>query len=433
MSDQQDRRDYIKLGGAALAGAIVVGGGLQAFAPRTITETVTETEKQTITKTAEAVTQTQVLEADYLEGAYGDRYTKLSGPAADTLVFNGWPQLSPEDIFDPYTAMYGTKVEPTYISGAELLEKVKFPGHGVHSSFLAGTFQWAGVLRDDNYSWGRPLDLDLIPNYKEIHPYMRKNLVEAFHTDDDGNIYALPSVWGEDTAVYDYNKVEIEEKDATLERILFSDEFGTKNVSMPGDAFGKLQSVTCAGIVIGAKGRGTDPRIPGPFDMTDEELKEAEELLQNQKDTLIRRYWQSLGDLNDMIVAGEVSRGWGWRPVVNSLKQAGVDAKWASKPGNAVGWIAGPNVFTETPDAAVESAHALVNWIFGAHWGQEQARISYYKVAQTGMMKKALSSEKYAEVYPPVDIEDYMSNLVWQVDWTRAEDYTETMDRVLTS
>ena len=47
----RDRRDYIKLGGAALAGAIVVGGGLQAFAPRTITETVTETEKQTITKT----------------------------------------------------------------------------------------------------------------------------------------------------------------------------------------------------------------------------------------------------------------------------------------------------------------------------------------------------------------------------------------------
>ena len=108
MSDQQ-RRDYIKLGGAALAGAIVVGGGLQAFAPRTITETVTETEKQTITKTAEAVTQTQVLEADYLEGAYGDRYTKLSGPAADTLVFNGWPQLSPEDIYLP-SALNSTAV-----------------------------------------------------------------------------------------------------------------------------------------------------------------------------------------------------------------------------------------------------------------------------------------------------------------------------------
>ncbi len=409
-----DRRQYMTAGGAAVIGGLIGYFGHSTLNPQAAQKAVDSGA------------------GDNYLGVYGDVYPIPKGAMPEKIVFNtGEPWYGArEATHSQYEELYGVKVEPFFMAGVEIIEKLKSKNHGIDLAFMT-TFNTMEHLRRDGYTWMAPLDMDLIPNYNLVESYFRDVLIPEYYQDDDGNTYGIPNIWGEDTVVYDHDEVAVEEPDAGLD-LLFSDEFGKDNVTMPGGAFGRLQTVAVAAMYIGAKGRGT-PRIPGFMDATDEELKECEEVLVNQKKELIRAYWDTMGDFSNLVVNKEVNRGFGWRPIVKMIRNAGIDARWGANPDATIGWVTGPGLCADAVPERVEAAHLMANWLFGPYWGNIQGEWSNYKVSAFEMIQKAMPSSLRDEVYPPVfeNPRAYFDKLNWQVNYERREAYIETFERVL--
>ena len=133
------------------------------------------------------------------------------------------------------------------------------------------------------------------------------------------------------------------------------DERYAGQLSMAADA---TESVAIAGIVLGVK---------DPFNITDEELVKAKELLVKQK-PLMRFYWDSNSAVEQALASGELVAATGWNSSVVTLTGQGVNIKYANPKEGIMSYCCGLVMTKDAPHA--DKAYDLIDAMISPEAGK---------------------------------------------------------------
>ncbi len=112
------------------------------------------------------------------------------------------------------------------------------------------------------------------------------------------------------------------------------------------------------GAVIGAE---------NPFDMTDEELERATEMMRQQRDVL-RWYWTDISSVEQGLATGELVASYAWNSSVVELKKQGVEIEYMNPKEGIYTWVCGL-VHIATGDGNVDKVYDYLNAVSSVESG----------------------------------------------------------------
>ena len=112
------------------------------------------------------------------------------------------------------------------------------------------------------------------------------------------------------------------------------------------------------GAVIGAE---------NPFDMTDEELERATEMMRQQRDVL-RWYWTDITAVEQGLATGELVASYAWNSSVVELKKQGVDIEYMNPKEGIYTWVCGL-VHIATGEGNVDKVYDYLNAVSSVESG----------------------------------------------------------------
>ena len=162
---------------------------------------------------------------------------------------------------------------------------------------VGSTRRWrdAGLLK--------PIDLSRIDAWGDVFPSLK---TLAGSVDEKGDTYLLPWDWGNSSVIYRTDLVDPKYVEEESWEILFDERY-TGRLAMFDSVDGVMGVV---GLVIGAK---------DPFNMTEDELNAAADLMRHQRD-ILRFYWTDQSSVEQAIVSGEVVASYAWNSAYLTLK-----------------------------------------------------------------------------------------------------------------
>jgi len=135
----------------------------------------------------------------------------------------------------------------------------------------------------------QPWDTSLIPNFKNLNPFMVKAGQYG------GKQYGIPEDWGFDAILYRSDKVQPKAKSWSL---LYDERYKGK-IAWYDDP---VENLTIAGLLFGFK---------DPWNQTDAELKQSQTFLISKKH-LVRTIWASETDLDQQFASGDIWIALAW-------------------------------------------------------------------------------------------------------------------------
>ena len=251
--------------------------------------------------------------------------TFLSHPAlaAEELT---WIQF--EGVYDP---AFLTAFTDATITNINLVSEAAVAGQ-----IAAGQMQADVTIVSQGYAQNywypldvlEPIDPGDLPHFADMFEYWQN---APFYW-QDGQLMAVPNIWGSDSIIH--NLEELPSVDSVA--ILFDESLKGK-VSMPKNG---VESVAVAAMYLG---------LPDPFNPSDEDLKQIKEALLAQK-PMVRSYYEGIGDLVNLFTSGEVTAAWGWLSVFTQVNDAGTPVGWAVPKEGQIGWSNGNAVLKEAGD-----------------------------------------------------------------------------------
>ena len=169
-----------------------------------------------------------------------------------------------------------------------------------------------------------PLDTSRLEHWDNVFPSLKD--VEGAVI--DGNQVFLPVDWGNSSVLF---RTDLAPEYAGPENhswmILFDEKYAGR--------LGIYDSVDgvfgVVGAVIGAE---------NPFDMTDEELAEATEMMRKQRDVL-RWYWTDITSVEQGLASGELVASYAWNSSVVELKKQGLPVEYMNPKEGIYTWVCG--------------------------------------------------------------------------------------------
>lgn len=202
-----------------------------------------------------------------------------------------------------------------------------------------------------------PLNPAALPNTKDIF--------EQFATSPqwrvDGKLYGIPFVWGANAMAF--NRKETGELDSLA--ALFDPKYKGR-IAMRDEP---EDTLAVAALHLGIK---------KPYSMEEKELQEVKKLLISQK-PLVRAYWKSVADVQNMLASGEVVVAWAFLAIIAPLLKAGVDAGWVWPKEGAVGWSESITPVKGTTKLKLVEEYA--NFTLSPEYGEFMARTTRYAPA----------------------------------------------------
>ena len=277
----------------------------------------------------------------------------LGGPAQAAVPLNlfTW-QTYGEKPFVDFSATKDFTIRPTYFSSSdEMIAKLRGGGGRLYDMIVpvqnyVQIAARAGLIE--------PMDTARLTNLSTLFPEFKKSRQWTI----DGKTYGVPFVWGANAVAYNRKFTgEIDSIDALFDpkwkgRIGMRDE--------PEDA-----------LAIGALKLG----IRTPYQMDETQLQEVKKLLIAQK-PLVRSYWKSIAELQNMLASQEVVVSWAFLSVVKPLRDAGIDCGWVWPKEGAVGWNEGIALVKGSANKAAVEDYA--NLTLSAEYGKMMALSSRY-------------------------------------------------------
>ena len=263
------------------------------------------------------------------------------------LNLYNWSDYVAEQTIPRFEKRFGVKVtQDFYASNEELLAKLQAGGTGydviVPSDYMVEIMAKSEVIQ--------PLDLDRIPNFKNVGENFRRLPY------DPENRYSVPYQWG--TTGILYNQKEIGEVDSW--DAMWNPEFKGK-IGMLNDV---RETVGAALMRLGYSINSTDP----------DELAEAEESLKEQK-PLLRGYFASTENRpavqNGDLLLGHVYSGDAFLAMVENK-----DLSYAIPKPGATRWTDNMAIPVGAPH--VDLAHKFINYILDPKVGAELSNYTYY-------------------------------------------------------
>lgn len=237
----------------------------------------------------------------------------------DLLVFE-WAGYEDQKLHPAYVEKYGKT--PSYAFFGEEEEALTKLRAGYRADIshpcTYSTRRWreAGVLK--------PIDTSRLAHWDDIFPSLREL---PGSIDEDGNNYFLPFDWGNSSVLYRTDLVDPEYLEEESWAILFDERYKKRLATY--DSVDGVMGVV--GVVIGAE---------DPFNMTDEEFKQAEEMLRKQQ-KLMRFYWTDTVAIEQALASGELVAAYAWNSSYVNLREQDIPVAYMNPKEGIYTWVCG--------------------------------------------------------------------------------------------
>ena len=249
----------------------------------------------------------------------------------------------------------------------------------------------------------QPLNLNNIPNYKDLYDVFQKPkwLVK------DGKVYGVSYGWGPVFVTVNADKIPNPEQSLKL---LWDKQYSGK-ISLWDDI---------SSIYTGAQYLG----IADPYHMTDEQLAKVKEALLQQK-PLVRKYWSTSGELEQMFQSGEVWAATAWALTGQTLRGEGMHIiEYLPKEG-AQGWTDSWMIPKDSKNK--DLAEAFINHLISGKATAEASKITNYSYPNNKILD-FLTPERARELHQ--DDPQWLFHLNWWQPVPNRDKYNEVWNQV---
>src|SRR6266849_1783226 len=180
----------------------------------------------------------------------------------------------------------------------------------------------------------QPWDTSLIPNFKNLNPFM----VKAGQY--NGKQYGIPDDWGFDAILYRTDKVTPKARSWGL---LFDDRYKGKIAW-----FDDLGMLVMTGLYLGFK---------DPWNQTDAQLKQSQQLLMSKKH-LVRMIWSSETNLWEAFGSGDLWIAYAWPNDWVQMKKKGLKVVYMHPKEKPIAWVGMMMLLKGTPRYRLAHSYA---------------------------------------------------------------------------
>jgi spermidine/putrescine transport system substrate-binding protein len=182
----------------------------------------------------------------------------------------------------------------------------------------------------------QPWDTTLIPNFKQLNPFM----VKAGQY--KGKQYGIPDDWGFDAILYRSDKVHPKARSWGL---LFDDRYKGR-IAWYDDP---VENLTIAGLYLGFK---------NPWNQTNDQLKRSQNLLISKKH-LVRMIWSSETEMDNAFASGDIWIALAWPNDWVQMRKKKLKVVYMHPKEKPIAWVGMFMLLKGTPRPHL--AHAYVN------------------------------------------------------------------------
>jgi putative spermidine/putrescine transport system substrate-binding protein/spermidine/putrescine transport system substrate-binding protein len=328
--------------------------------------------------------------------------TGMAMAASGELGLLVWEGYADPSFVKDFEASSGCTVQATYVGSNDDFAPKLAAGGSVYdlmsvSSDAAGVLVAAGFVE--------PVDVSKIPEFGNIY--------EAFRTlpaiNADGQVWGVPFTWGANPFIYRTDKIPTPPDTIAA---LWDPQYKGK-VGMWDDKSMLYNTARMLGIA-------------DPFNMTDEELETVKNKLIEQK-PLVRKYWGTAGELENLFASGEmwISYTWGGL-MLNDLKKQNIPvAEFTPKEG-ADGWNDNWMIAKGSPN--IDCAYEYINYMMSAKGQCGVSTVTGYSATNPVAAKTCMTPEEFSSKHQD-DIGAVQKLHMWQA-LPRIEVYTNTWNAV---
>ena len=267
-------------------------------------------------------------------------------PIDDSLHVFDWGGYELPEFYVPFVDKYdATPAYTLFGEEEEALQKLRagfYPDVAHPCTYSTRRWRDAGVIR--------PIDPSRLSNWSNVFPSL-KDLPGSIG--EDGNTYFIPADWGNSSVLFrpDLAPEYVDTPDQKNESwaILFDEKYAGRL-----GIFDSVDGVMAVvGSVIGAE---------NVFDMTEEELAEAQVLLKKQRE-ILRYYWTDQTSVEQGLASGELVASYAWNSAVVELKNQGVNVTYMNPKEGIWTWVCGLTLGVEGPGDENKAYEFIDAWI----------------------------------------------------------------------
>ena len=267
-------------------------------------------------------------------------------PVDDQLLAFEWSGYELPQFFGAYIDKYGTQPSYTFFGEEEeALQKIRAgfsPDISHPCTYSTRRWRDAGILK--------PIDTSRLSNYGDVFASL-KTLPGS--QDESGQDWFVPADWGNSSVLFrpdlapEYVDMEGEKNESWM--ILFDEKYAGRL-----GIFDSVDGVMAVvGSVIGAE---------NVFDMTDEELERATEMMRKQREVL-RFYWTDATMVEQGLASGELVASYAWNSAVRELKDQGVNVTYMNPKEGIWTWVCGFVLMTDAPGDEDKAYDYIDAWL----------------------------------------------------------------------
>ena len=257
-------------------------------------------------------------------GGGGDNESESSlpdsiGQGEGSLSLVAWEGYTQPEWVKPFEEETGCKVKSKYAGSSDEMVTLMRSGAGYDMVSASGD----ASLRLINGGDVQEVNPDLIPDYE--------NFIEALksppHNTVDGKHYGISLQWGPNTLLWNTKEVT----PAPTSWSALYDEQHKGKITVPDNP------IQIADAALYLSKTQPDLGIEDPYELTQEQLDAAVDLLKQQK-PLVKKYWALASDEIDLFKNGDATIGASWPYQTNTLAADKVPVKDTIPTEGATGW-----------------------------------------------------------------------------------------------
>jgi len=246
--------------------------------------------------------------------------TKI-GTGEGKLNVIAWEGYTQPQWVKPFEKQTGCQVNAKYAGSSDEMVTLMRQGGGSQYDLVSASGDASlRLIRGGNV---QPVNVDLIPGYKDFIPQLKS----PPHNTVDGKHYGVSLQWGPNTLLYNTKKVS----PAPTSWAAIYDPRYKGEVTVPDNPI----QIADAALYLSTKQPGLG--IKDPYELTDSQLDAAVNLLKQQR-PLIRKYWALASDEIDLFKNGDAVIGASWPYQTITLQGAKAPVKDMIPSEGATGW-----------------------------------------------------------------------------------------------
>ena len=322
--------------------------------------------------------------------------------ADDQVVYFTWSGYDDPGFFPGYVKKHGANPNmPIFADEEEAFQKMR----------AGATYD---VVHPCNNSLPRWLDAGVI---QSIDTSRLSNWPDVFATlktfegaQRDGKQYFVPVDWGNTSIIYRTDLVDIKEESWTL---MWDERYAGK-LAMAAAA---EETVPIAAAVAGAA---------DPFNLTDEEIAKAKELLLKQK-PLLRFYWDTNTTIEEGLASGELVASTGWNSSAVTLKKQGYAVKFMNPKEGIFTYCCGLVLAKDAPNP--DRAYDLLDAMIAPEAGKWLVEVQGYGHSNRKTFQ-VVDAKILAERGLPSDPSEFLNNGIMFKPNKRLEEVSSMFEAV---